>query len=550
MFFGSANTYEYFDTNGRYEDDPTYYTNKRPWWQQAINKKGLFVGEPAVDATDGSISTTVKQVVYDRDGNFIGIGGMDILVDTIGKNLLAPIKYHGQGQAFLITDEGKLIYFNEFNNNLSVGSALSKVDQVVQNSDGFIQLQQQMLQRKQGIYEVTFKGVKQRVSFMKVGGDYPQQSWHLAFMLPITVIEAPVRLAIIEIILMSIIIIILVSVMVFVMLQPFRKQLANLVNTMENIAQGDGDLSRRIEIEREDQLGSLGNAFNQFAEKVQLMLKDTLSLTQEVNHGIGDVSQVCEKTVSNVSRQKQQIDSVATAATEMSHTSQEMAVSAERANEFADNAQHQANEGAKIVSLAISGIQTMSKQVIEAASVIRELRANSVQIGEVLSVIRGIAEQTNLLALNAAIEAARAGEQGRGFAVVADEVRTLASRTQDSTINIQQLIEALQQSSLQAEQVMEEGAEQAKIGESLTNQVETALKDITEAISSIQQQTIEITVAISQQAVAAEEVACNVEAVRGEADDSLRVSHELSNTVLGFERSTDALTKKINQFKI
>lgn len=108
VFFGSANTFEYFDLNGRYDGDPNYYTNKRPWWQEALDKGGLFVGDPAVDANDGSISATVKTPVYGANGQLLGIGGMDILIDTIGKSLLAPIKYQGSGQAFLMTGDGKL----------------------------------------------------------------------------------------------------------------------------------------------------------------------------------------------------------------------------------------------------------------------------------------------------------------------------------------------------------------------------------------------------------------------------------------------------------
>ncbi|MGR6503386.1 methyl-accepting chemotaxis protein [Shewanella sp. Koi 1] len=550
VFFGSANTFEYFDLNGRFDGDPNYYTNKRPWWQEAIDQRSLFVGDPAVDANDGSISATVKTPVYGANGELIGIGGMDILIDTIGKTLLAPIKYRNYGQAFLMTDEGKLVYFPGFSDKFPPGSLANQIDSQFKDTSGFTALRQQMQRETQGFAEVTFNGVPQRVTFVSVGGDYPKQKWHLAFMLPHEVIEAPVTEAFWNACFVALGIMLLVGITVWLMLLPFRRQLGKLLDAMEDIAEGDSDLSQRILMEREDELGKLGDAFNRFAEKVQQMLLHTRNLTQEVGTGMMDARQVCDLAVSSVSSQKQQIDSVATAATQMAQTSQEMAISAQRANDFAEKAQTQAHDGTQIVSRATEGMKALSVQVIEAAKVIKELRSRSEQIGEVLSVIRNIADQTNLLALNAAIEAARAGEQGRGFAVVADEVRTLASRTQDSTANIQGIIQTLQQSALQAEQVMESGVEQARVGQDLTTQVEQALSDIASAIVSIQQQTVEITVAIGQQAVVAEEVAQNVVSVRGLSDQSLLSSQDLSQSLQGFEQATHELTRNIGQFKI
>ncbi|MCL1119052.1 methyl-accepting chemotaxis protein [Shewanella seohaensis] len=550
VFFGSANTFEYFDLNGRFDGDPNYYTNKRPWWQEAIDQRSLFVGDPAVDANDGSISATVKTPVYGANGELIGIGGMDILIDTIGKTLLAPIKYRNYGQAFLMTDEGKLVYFPGFSDKFPPGSLANQIDSQFKDTSGFTALRQQMQREAQGFAEVTFNGVPQRVTFVSVGGDYPKQKWHLAFMLPHEVIEAPVTEAFWNACFVALGIMLLVGITVWLMLLPFRRQLGKLLDAMEDIAEGDSDLSQRILMEREDELGKLGDAFNRFAEKVQQMLLHTRNLTQEVGTGVMDARQVCDLAVSSVSSQKQQIDSVATAATQMAQTSQEMAISAQRANDFAEKAQTQAHDGTQIVSRATEGMKALSVQVIEAAKVIKELRSRSEQIGEVLSVIRNIADQTNLLALNAAIEAARAGEQGRGFAVVADEVRTLASRTQDSTANIQGIIQTLQQSALQAEQVMESGVEQARVGQDLTTQVEQALSDIASAIVSIQQQTVEITVAIGQQAVVAEEVAQNVVSVRGLSDQSLLSSQDLSQSLQGFEQATHELTRNIGQFKI
>lgn len=549
VFFGSANTFEYFDLNGRYNDE-NYYTNKRPWWQEGIDKNGMYVTDPAVDANDGSISATVKSVIKNNNGEFIGIGGMDILIDTIGTELLAAIKYQGQGQTFLVTQSGQLVYFPGFTDKFKPGSQVSKVDSYFNESEGFAQLSRVMNASSQGVAEVTFKGVAQRVSYVSVGGQFPQQKWHLAFMLPNEVIEAPVNEAMINATLLACAIMLLVGATVWIMLLPFRRQIKRLLEAMEDIAQGDGDLSKRIHMDREDELGKLGDAFNHFAAKVQAMIEQTRSLTQRVDAGVSGAVAVCDKALSSVSKQKLEISTVATAATEMAHTSQEMANSAQRASDFAEKAQQDSQDGMKIVAKATTGMQSLSTQVIEAAKVVRHLRTSSEQIGEVLSVIRGIAEQTNLLALNAAIEAARAGEQGRGFAVVADEVRTLASRTQDSTANIQDIIQTLQQNALQAEQVMEEGVEQANVGQDLTIQVETALTGITSAISAIQQQTIEITSAIGQQAVVAEEVACNVENVRGLSDDSLASSEALSSSLTEFQHVTAALSKNIQQFKV
>lgn len=279
VFFGSANTFEYFDLNGRYDGDPDYYTNKRPWWQEAIDRNGLFVGDPAVDANDGSISATVKTVVKDANGRLIGIGGMDILIDTIGKNLLAPIKYRGEGQAFLMTEQGKLVYFPGFNQGFPAGSDAAVIDNLSGDNQGFSELKREMQTRDAGIAEVTYQGELQRVSYIAIRGDYPKVRWYLGFMLPNEVFQAPVKQSLWQTSLVSVGIILLVALTVFLMMLPFRRNLNSLLHTMEDIAEGEGDLSRRIEINRADELGRLGAAFNRFAAKVQSLLLETRELS-------------------------------------------------------------------------------------------------------------------------------------------------------------------------------------------------------------------------------------------------------------------------------
>ncbi|KFZ35918.1 chemotaxis protein [Shewanella mangrovi] len=550
VFLGSANTFEYFDLNGRYDGDPNYYTNKRPWWQEGIDKGGLYVADPAVDANDGSISATVKTVVHDKAGHFVGIGGMDILIDTIGKNLLSPIKYQGEGQAFLMTEQGKLVYFPGFNSQFAPGTDLAKVDQLSGDNQGFTELKSLMQRDETGITSVVYGGKTQRVRFVAINSDYPKVRWYLGFMLPESVFEEPVHQHLVTTSLIAIGIILLVALTVWLVMMPFRHNISSLLLAMEDIADGDGDLTRRIRLKRADELGRMSNAFNRFAEKVQGMLLETRGLADSVEAGVDETVLVCDKAFESVKAQKAEIASVATAATQMAHTSQEMAANAQRTADFADSAKHTSTEGANTVQKAATGIKSLSEQVNSAAGVIRELRSSSEQIGEVLSVIRAIAEQTNLLALNAAIEAARAGEQGRGFAVVADEVRTLASRTQESTTSIQDIIQTLQSQALQAEQVMETGVKEAEQGMALTEMVNAALADITSAIDEIQQQTIEMTTAIGQQAVVADEVACSIENVSERSDESLASSEALSTKMHQFSQLSDALAANVQRFKV
>ena len=548
VFFGSENTHEYFDLNGRY-DDADYFTNKRPWWTKGIEQKSLYVTDPAVDNNDGSISATVTGPYYLPNGRFLGIGGIDILISTIGEDLLAQIKYQGEGQAFLITDAGKLVFFPEFNESFSPGDLMADIDNKFSETSGFSQLQQKMSRQTSGISQVNWQGEQQLVVFNEVSSQFPKMNWKLGFMVPEKLISLPVKQAFYSSALAVLMIIVLITLVVWLMVLPLVKRINRLQGTMHEIANGGGDLTQRIDPIKNDEIGLLVEEFNTFINMIQNMIKETVVITHEVEHSSSTAADISQQAAQIIEEQKREIDMVATSANELAQTSGDISQNANLSKDLAQQAEAQVIQGTTVVNQASSGIERLSENITSAAKVVGQLRQDTQSIGEVLNVIRGIADQTNLLALNAAIEAARAGEQGRGFAVVADEVRTLASRTQESTANIENIIDELQKTAAQAVQVMESSQGEASSSVQLTQEVQTVLSNITEVITQIQSQSNEISAAVDQQARVAGEVSSNIENVRSLTDETVIGSNKMNQSLLGLQENSQKLSEVINQFK-
>jgi len=549
VFFGSENTHEYFDLNGRY-NDAGYYTNKRPWWSNGINQGQMYVTDPAVDNNDGSVSATVTGPYYLPNGQLLGIGGIDILISTIGKDLLSKIKYQGEGEAFLMTDTGKLVFFPGFNTRFSPGDLMKDIDAKFADASGFTQLQNLALTSTSGVGSVQWQGEQYQVVFNQVSSDFPKMNWKLGFMVPEKLISEPVTQAFWSSSLIVFIIIGLIAVVVYLMILPLTKRITRLQQTMLDIAEGDGDLTKRIEPLKNDEIGQLVKEFNTFIDKIQGLVKETVVITAEVEQSTNIASTISRQTIDIIEEQKQEIDMVATSANELAQNSSAISYNANLSQELASNAETQVAQGASVVNQATMGITQLAENVSAAAIVVNKLKEDSQSIGEVLNVIRGIAEQTNLLALNAAIEAARAGEQGRGFAVVADEVRTLASRTQESTASIEKIIDELQTTASKAVTVMESSRTEAQSSVELTEQVQSVLTEITGVITSIQNQTQEIAQSVTQQSTVAEEVSKSIENVRALTEDTVQGAAEMSDGLQGLQTYSENLTTVVNQFKV
>jgi methyl-accepting chemotaxis protein len=319
---------------------------------------------------------------------------------------------------------------------------------------------------------------------------------------------------------------------------------------MNDISAGEGDLTQRLHSEGNDEVASMVLAFNTFIEKIQTTIADVNNAHTALAQATHQLDDFAKSGKQHMEQQNQETYQVATAVTEMSSTVQEIARSAEQAADSVKGANDQALEGLEIMAKTSNGITDLAHEVKCAAEVIDQLQAESQSIGSVLDVIRGIAEQTNLLALNAAIEAARAGEQGRGFAVVADEVRTLASRTQKSTEEINEMIAHLQKGTAQAVSTMNNGSRKASDTVELADTSAHALKKIVNSISTISEMNIQIATAAEEQSCVAQEIDRSIVRISKLSEESSDNSNQVSAATSDLKNLGAELNRIINKFKV
>ena len=325
--------------------------------------------------------------------------------------------------------------------------------------------------------------------------------------------------------------------------------LKKLLERLRNISSGEADLTQRIEVSSHDEIGQIAEAFNTFVDKLRGIVLDLAGSGEKLAVAALQMRTIMEKSSDALNRQNAEVDQVATAMNEMAATVQEVARNAQHAASGAHQATGETDSGRHVVDQAIESIDSLAQGVEKAAGVIHSLKDDSNAITSILDVIRGIAEQTNLLALNAAIEAARAGEQGRGFAVVADEVRSLATRTQESTTEIQGMIEKLQKSADSAVHVMEAGKKQAETSVGEAARAGQSLQTIAQAIHEINDMITQIASAAEEQSAAAEEINRNITNISQLAEQTAQGSQEAAQAAVALSALADDLRKIVKRFK-
>jgi methyl-accepting chemotaxis protein len=363
-------------------------------------------------------------------------------------------------------------------------------------------------------------------------------------------VEAAFRKQLLRLGIPVLILIALLAVLSLIINQSIVNPLRETTDAMNDISQGDGDLTARLDESGSDELSNLSFAFNRYTEKIHEIVREVQGATGELTTSSNELNNISSETNSSMVQQRSETQQAATAVTEMAATVKEIAKSSEAAAVSAREADAEAIEGKSVIGAAAETINKLASEVEHSADVINRLETESESIGSVLDVIRGIAEQTNLLALNAAIEAARAGEQGRGFAVVADEVRTLASRTQQSTQEIHEMIEKLQVGSREAVQVMESSRATTQLTVEKASEAAESLNKIADAVGVISDMNTQIASAAEEQSAVAQEIDKNIVQISSLAEHGAQQTTHVSDASEKLSKLSSSMAEHVQRFKV
>ncbi len=351
-------------------------------------------------------------------------------------------------------------------------------------------------------------------------------------------------------ILIAIIVIITLTFSAWSIANIITKTIKRIVHSLADMSTGKGDLTARLQTRAKDEVGDLVDNFNGFITHLQLLVKVMANLSEGVSSGANKVKTIAGKTQIGIHNQQDEINLVATAVNEMAATAQEVSRNAEEASSATKQAQEGTHQSQKIMTENITSISALVADVEHAREVIQNLAKESALIGNASQVIQGIAEQTNLLALNAAIEAARAGEQGRGFAVVADEVRSLAGRTEESTTEIQSIIERLQAGTEKAVNAMESSREKAVKVVDQSQATESSLISIMTNVDTINNINSQVASAAVQQSAVSEEVSANIVKINEVSEDTVEEAANTSLASSNLAEQAHNLRNIVNEFKV
>src|SRR3990167_6603087 len=439
----------------------------RPWYKGAESSSTATLTEPYIDAATGqtiiSIATASKKA-----GQSVGVVGGDLSLQTLIDTLSAR-DFDGMGYAFLVSADGKILVHPD------KALVMKSLSEAYPNNTPRI---------SSDFSEVEVDGKTRIVTFTAIKG-LPSVHWYIGLSVDkdkaFSMLSEFRASAVVATIIAVAIIIALLGMLIRILIQPLHV----MTRAMEDIADGEGDLTKRLTIVNNDEFGVLGTAFNRFVERIHGSIREVSSATGQVNEVALRVVAASNSSMFNSDQQASRTSSGAAAINELGAAAQEIAQNAALASQHSSDARALAEEGQQVVDKTIAAMQQLSAKISDSCGNIETINSNTLNIGQILEVITSISQQTNLLALNAAIEAARAGEAGRGFAVVADEVRNLAHRTQESAQQVQTMIEELQVGARESVSTMSDSQRHSLDSVEIANLAGERLNSVTQRIGEI-----------------------------------------------------------------
>ncbi|QSP93869.1 methyl-accepting chemotaxis protein [Marinobacter salinisoli] len=507
-----------------------YDPRTRPWYKKAEREGRASFTEPYVDAsTRETIISTLAPV---KRGEYTGVAGADISLKALDKKLEA-VSLAGAGYAGLVSADGMIIYHPK---RELVGKQIRSLVGETVKLDGT----PVHYERDGDAWYARFFPIS----------DARGVEWYMGIFVNDDRIHAPVREARVTGITLALIGLIVSLLVLHVGIRALLVPVRRLNEAMADIASGEADLTRRLDVAGRDEFAQLADSFNRFVENIQTVVRDVQQGSEDLKQHVASLRETASNSRSSVEMQQAEVDMVATAINEMSAAASEIAENALRTADAANNADIDSRASLETVAASRDAVQKLAREVTSAAEVINTLGQDVSSITTVLEVIESIAEQTNLLALNAAIEAARAGEAGRGFAVVADEVRNLAQRTQTSTEEINNMIGKLQQGADNAVSVMKESTAVSNVSMEKAQDAMEALNRIAESITSINEMTSQIATASEEQTSVTEELNASITRIADQGQEASKSASENDVHSGQIQSIGDALSDNVSRFRV
>ncbi|MGF1749289.1 methyl-accepting chemotaxis protein [Vibrio cionasavignyae] len=505
-------------SNDGWVPDASYDARTRPWYSESKMARDTIITDPYVDSSTKNVIISLGSPLNDTDGQFIGSVVFDVTLTTLA-DMVNQTDLFGAGYLFVVTDKGMTIAHPDSSlNGEPIGSFLPNVA------------------LKEGAQQLSFDGKEYQVNLVLV----PEENWYVG-----AIIDKGIAFsAISELRNQSIFFIIsglIVSVIVLTLLiRVLMKPLNELNSAIQDVANGDGDLTHRLDTNTDEEFAELARGFNTFTENLQQQIIQSKVISSKIMQLTQQTTEGSKQSAHAMTTQLQELEQLATAMNEMASTSAEVANNAQGAASAAQEADNATQEGSAVVMDTTDAITTLSASIDDAVHEVEGLETATDNIETILKVINDIADQTNLLALNAAIEAARAGESGRGFAVVADEVRTLAQRTQQSTTEIRSMIEQLQSGAHLVSNAMTQSKGSAVQAVERAQQANDALEKIRQSIAQISDMNMQIAAAAEEQSLVAEEINSNTIKIKD-------LSEQVSDSAKGANEAMKEQTSNVHQ---